>query len=127
MSPPTTTQHYTPRMATTAELTSALERLIARNVDAVILQGSLAYVQAEAPPRTERLALEAVSDQFLDAPLTTEQLLKLRRHGFAPPDQARPNHWRYFETDPAGAADVLSTTLADVYGDTLEEAEVVEV
>lgn len=114
-------------MATIADLTSALERLIARNVDAVILQGPVAYVQAEAPPRTERLALEAVSDQFLDAPLTTEQLLKLRRHGFAPPDQARPNHWRYFETDPAGAADVLATTLADVYGETLEEAEVVEV
>lgn len=114
-------------MATLNDLFEGLERLKAQHIDALILQGRDFYVQAALDVRGQ-FRLEAVSDEFLDKPLTTAQLLALRRLGFQPPGQVSPNHWQYAAaTDLTAAAEMLATTLLEVYQERLEDAEVVDV
>ena len=114
-------------MATVQDIVDGLERLTAGNIDALIVQGREAYVQA-ALVNEGNFKLEAVSDEFLKKPLTTAQLLALRRLGFQPPGPLSPNHWHYAVTaDPGAAAEVLATTLTEVYRERLADAEVVDV
>ena len=114
-------------MATLQQVVDGLERLTARQNDAIILQGSDAYVQASLV-NEGNIKLEAVSDEFLEKPLSTAQLLALRRMGFQPPGPLSPNHWQYAATNnPAAAAELLATALTDVYGEQLEQAEIVDV
>lgn len=114
-------------MATVQEIVEGLERLKAGHIDALIVQGRDAYVQA-ALAHEGKFKLEAVSDEFLEKPLTTAQLLGLRRHGFQPPGPLSPNHWQHAATDdPAAAAELLAATLTEVYQERLDEAEVVDV
>lgn len=114
-------------MATVQDVVAGLERLKAQHIDALILQGRHAYVQA-ALMNADNFKLEAVSDEFLEKPLTTAQLLALRRLGFQPPGPLSPNHWQHAATtEPAAVAERLATTLTEVYQERLEDAEVVDV
>lgn len=114
-------------MATLQEIVEGLARLNAGDIDALIVQGRDFYVQAALEGRGQ-FKLEAVSDEFLEKPLTTAQLLALRRLGFQPPGPPSPNHWQFAATtDLTAAAEVLATTLLEVYQERLEDAEVVDV
>lgn len=109
-------------MATLQELSDALRRLKSQNTDAIILQGRNAFVQAALDG--DEFRLEAVADQFLDKPLTATQLNTLHSLGYHKPE---PNHWQNVPAQPDEAAHTLATTLADVYAEPLDDAEVIDV
>jgi len=113
-------------MATVQDLVDGLERVRVKHTEAVIFQGDKGYVQAALVTK-DQFKLEAVSDEFLEKPLTTAQLLALRRLGFQPPGPLSPNHWQHASADPSAAAEVLGQTLTQVYGESLDAVEVVDV
>ena len=108
------------------ELVDGLERVRMKHTEAVIFQGHVGYVQAIIASE-DHFKLEAVSDEFLEKPLTTAQLLALRRLGFQPPGPLSPNHWKHVPADPAVAAELLGQALTEVYGEYLDEVDVVDV
>lgn len=107
------------------EFVEGLERVLHKHAEAVIFQGRDAYVQAVLVS-AQQLKLEAVSEAFLEKPLTTAQLVSLRRLGFQPPGPLSPNHWQYAPADAASAAAVLAAALSEVYGESIEAVQVVD-
>ena len=109
------------------ELTAALERLIAGELAAVILEGGGYYVQfaAEEPG----LLFEALGDANLDGErLTPDQLRRLRDFGFSGPERkGGGNHSRSLPPDAPAAASMALEVLATVYGAVESETTLMEV
>ncbi len=114
-------------MATVAEVELALIHLKVGTMSAVIVESGDAYVQAADRPG-DVFAIEAVSDEFRETPLTPDQLRRLEDFGFRPPAKGgSPNHWQHVARDPNAVATLLLDVLTTVYAVDAATAGVVEV
>lgn len=114
-------------MATAAEVELALLHLKVGTATAVIVESGSFYVQVTDSGPTS-LVMEAVSDAFLETPLTPDQHRRLVDFGFRlPAKNGSPNHWMVLETGSTAVAELMLEVLTSVYGVDASTAGVVEV
>ena len=109
-----------------AELIEELaDRLPRLELDDVVILKASGNRYTELFQLKDGLALDAVSNTFLppDGRLTAEQETEMRTKGWQPPDEPdQPNWWLLFpkwplhSRDAAWIAELMVSTLRDVYG-----------